>query len=411
MMCNQLSRGSRSNPRIAIVGAGIIGLSTAFRLALHNQREKLGLEVSVWDPAPVSGASHHAGGMLAPAAEVVYQQHQLIPLMTASAALYPQLIADVAEVLGTTPREIGYRAEGTVVLAADRADSQHLHELRDYQRVHGLDVSPLTVRQVRKMEPALSPALAGAVHLPHDTQVAPRVFSRALLEACRKLGVKFEEQYVCRTDFESMVSDQYDQVLVANGLGASELIDGMSLRPVYGDIIRLRVPEAQRPLVDHVVRGFVEDRPVYIIPRADGTLAVGATSREDDRFQPRAGDVYDLMRDAIRLLPALEECDFLEVTTGARPGTPDDMPYLGRVDERTVVSTGYFRHGILLAAWAADVGSRLLLAPLFPAHLPLNVALDGLHGLNGSEPSVAVNLDSCRWDRHATRAEGIRGPR
>lgn len=158
-----------------------------------------------------------------------------------------------------------------------------------------------------------------------------------------------------------------DQVVICAGLGARDITgwyEGertpLKLRPVYGDVLQLRVPAHQFPLLNHVVRGFVESRPVYLIPRGDGTLTIGATSREDERPQPQAGGVHQLLRDAIEILPAIEDCDFIEATTGARPGTPDDLPYLGRVNDRVVVSTGYFRHGILLASVAARCGAELV---------------------------------------------------
>ena len=122
---------------------------------------------------------------------------------------------------------------------------------------------------------------------------------------------------------------------------------------MYGDVLHVCVPDHQYPLLNHVVRGFVEDRPIYLIPREDHTLTIGATTREDGRDQPQVQGVHQLLRDAIEVVPAVEECDFLEAGAGARPGTPDDLPYIGRIDERTVVSTGYFRHGVLLAALGA----------------------------------------------------------
>src|SRR5699024_10039912 len=124
------------------------------------------------------------------------------------------------------------------------------------------------------------------------------------------------------------------------------------LRPVYGDVVRVRVPKALRPLTTRGVRGFVEDRPIYVIPRSDGTVTIGATSRED-RPYPRTSAIHDRLRDAIRSVPGLEETDFVEATCGARPGTPDDLPYLGQVHDGLIISTGYFRHGILLAALGA----------------------------------------------------------
>ncbi|STD37706.1 amino acid oxidase flavoprotein [Corynebacterium striatum] len=352
---------STATSSVAIVGAGVIGLATAVEMA------QSGINVDVFDPAPASGATHHAGGMLAPAAEVVYQQDPLFPLMQASGKWYPELIAAVAK---HSDLDTGYRDEGTLVVAADRADSQHLSELMDYQNAHGMQVERITVRQARSLEPGLSPRLAGAVSIPGDTQVFPRQWALALYDAAENLGVRFHRTKVTHIDDGvdgGMVHTEEgtfaaDQVVLAAGLGANGL-SGWSqpLRPVYGDILRLRVPEQRRPLLNRVVRGFVEDRPIYLIPRGDGTIAVGATSREDSLHAPLAGGVYDLLRDAVRVLPGIEDCEFLEATTGARPGTPDDLPYLGRVSDRLIVSTGYFRHGILLAAFGARCTRELVL--------------------------------------------------
>lgn len=338
--------------KVAVVGAGIIGLSTSLTLADH------GHTVTVYDPAPASGATWHAGGMLAPAAEVVYQQDPLFPLMIAAGKWYPELI----ELIGKyTDSPTGYRTEGTLVVAKDRADKTHLEELQEYQQLHGMTTERITTREARKLEPALAPAISGAVHIPGDHQVRPRLIAAALQDACRNAGVTFVAEAV--KDVNDVAADQ---VLLANGLGARETTgwfegaNPLKLRPVYGDMVELRIPEHQRPLVERVIRGFVEDRPIYLIPREDGTLTIGATSREDDRPAPQAGGVLQLLRDASEVVPGIEECDIIETHVGARPGSPDDLPYLGRVNERVVVSTGYFRHGILLTGMGARCGAEIV---------------------------------------------------
>ena len=123
------------------------------------------------------------------------------------------------------------------------------------------------------------------------------------------------------------------------------------------------MPAELDPLVTSVIRGFVRDRPVYVVPRIDGGLVLGATSREDGRGRPLVGGALDLMRDADTICPGIRECTIDEITAGARPGTPDDLPYIG-IDDGTgaVVSTGYFRHGILLTALGARVGAALATA-------------------------------------------------
>lgn len=348
--------------RVAIIGAGTIGLSTAVTLAAA------GHQVTVIDPQPVSGATYHAGGMLAPAAEVVYQQDPLFPLMQAAGQWYPELVQLVEQ---HTDVPTGHQLQGTLVVAADRADAQHLSELMDYQVAHGMSVERITTREARKEEPALSPRLAGAVSIPGDHQVFPRQFSAAMQDAARNLGVRFVEDTAVEIAGTSVVLESGDtleaeQIVLANGLGAAAVrgwYEGempLQLRPVYGDILRLSVPKHLQPLVTKVIRGFVEDRPIYVIPRADDTVAIGATSREDGRAEPRVSGVYDLLRDAIRVVPGVEECDLLEATAGARPGTPDDLPYLGRINDRIVVSTGYFRHGILLTSLAAKITGEII---------------------------------------------------
>ena len=235
-----------------------------------------GHTVTIHDPDPASGASHHAGGMLAPTAEVVYKQDPLFPLMRASAQWYPDLIKLTAKY---SDLPTGYRTNGTLVVARDIADKTHLEELTEYQSRHGMAVDKLTTREARKLEPALSPAINGAVRIDGDHQVQPRLFTRALIRACRSANVTFTTNRIGSLD----QLDKADQVVIANGLGASQLIPSLDLRPVYGDVLHVRVPKHQYPLLTRVVRGFVEDRPVYLIPRQDGTLTIGATTREDGR--------------------------------------------------------------------------------------------------------------------------------
>jgi glycine oxidase len=157
---------------------------------------------------------------------------------------------------------------------------------------------------------------------------------------------------------------------VANGLGARDLAGlpvQLPLRPVYGDILRLRIPQRLRPLVTATVRGLVRGRPVYLVPREDGTVVIGATQREDGSDAVSAGGVYELLRDAQALVPAVAELELYETVARARPGTPDNAPLLGRVSapeggdvEGLIVATGFFRHGVLLTPAAARVCREIL---------------------------------------------------
>lgn len=151
---------------------------------------------------------------------------------------------------------------------------------------------------------------------------------------------------------------RFDHILVANGLAARDLVD-VPVRPVYGDVVRLRPPAVRGPLIERTIRGVVQGRPVYLVPRTDGSLVLGATSREDDQAGVSAEGVFQLLRDAHRLLPAVWECEVVEMTARARPASPDDVPIIDTLKANISVAAGFSRHGILLAplgaALAADV--------------------------------------------------------
>lgn len=370
---------------VAIIGAGIVGLGIAWTAA------QSGRTVTVIDPAPASGATFAAAGMLAPVSELHYQEENLLELTLASAALYPAFMKPL-DTGGT-----GYRMTRTITVGADAADRRALADLRQVQLKHGLMVEPLTIREARSMEPMLGPQISCAFNVEQDHQVDPRrlagqlesaVAVRAAQEgwthnhSIRQNAVRLLHENtadngsrvtgVALMDGSTVLAGE---VIVANGLAASQL-DGLPgwlklpLRPVYGDILRLRVPEHLRPLLTATVRGLVRGIPVYLVPRSDGTVVLGATQREDGSAAVSAGGVHQLLRDAQVLVPAVAELELIEATARARPGTPDNAPLLGRVSRDSklfggdipglIIATGFFRHGVLLTPIAAQLCLHLL---------------------------------------------------
>lgn len=321
---------------VAVVGAGIVGLCTAWEL------KKRGHEVTIYDPEPVSEASYAAAGMLAPVSEVVWDQPTLYPLMAQSKELYPDFVASVGE-----PASMGYLTSETFVCAGDAADRDTLSDLVELQSEIG-QVERLTARQARSLEPGLGPGVVGAVHIPGDHQIDPRAFCATLLEHMSESLVR--ERVTDVTELDA------DHVVVAAGLQTCDIagVPALPLRPVYGDVLRLSVPEHLQPLVTRTIRGVVRGRPVYVVPRGDGSIVLGATSREDGPGVSAEG-VHQLLRDAHHLVPGLWDCSITEMTCRARPGSPDDVPMVGRVSDRLTVSTGYFRHGILLSVVGAQL--------------------------------------------------------
>jgi glycine oxidase len=129
---------------------------------------------------------------------------------------------------------------------------------------------------------------------------------------------------------------------------------------VKGQTVRLR-PSGPAP-IGRVVRGLVKGSPVYLVPRATGEVVVGASSEEAGfDARPRSGAIYDLLRDAFALVPALSEAEWLEVSTGLRPGSPDNAPIIGSTSlPGLIAATGHYRNGVLLAPLTADAVAAIV---------------------------------------------------
>jgi glycine oxidase len=229
----------------------------------------------------------------------------------------------------------------------------------------------------RRLVAALRLALAGAAQEQPQLAVAGAVEGFAVPE--RAAGLLWEGGTVSGVRLAGGGTVLATETVVANGLQAGALDglpDGLELplRPVHGDILRLAVPRHLQPLVTSTVRGLVHGIPVYIVPRQDGTVVIGATQREDALSDAvSAGGVYQLLRDAQALVPAVAELELMECTARARPGTPDNAPLLGRVPAAPgagggqaghvpglIIATGFFRHGVLLTPAAAAICRELL---------------------------------------------------
>lgn len=355
--------------RVDVIGAGIVGLLTALELRGR------GHAVRLRSTGIAEGATFAAAGMLAPTAEIQYGQDPLGAIMREAAAAHREL--------APTLPEAGYREDATFVVGRVAADLAALRDLARAQRASGASVQELTGAELRRAEDALAGVLPGGMLLEHDHQVDPRrlaAAARAALAADAPLAVDgparpapagppVEVELGTVHDLEHTDAER---IVLAAGLGVLRIAGphrrlDLALRPVRGDVLRLRVPASlllpgETGLLRGTVRAIVRGRPVYLVPRDDGTLVLGATSREDDLAGPSAGGVLQLLQDAAEVLPAVRETELIEVTARDRPGTPDDLPLLGPVpgDEHVIVSTGYHRHGILLAPWAARCTADLI---------------------------------------------------
>jgi glycine oxidase len=333
--------------RVAVVGGGIIGLAIAADLL------RRGADVTVHDPAPdgTDGAWHVAAGMLAPGGESAFEYPHLTRLLEAGHELWPEFAADLGD--------IGYDRAGTLSVALTADDVAEAAREWKHQKL-----TPLTGSQVRALEPAISPRVRAGAHAAAEHQADPRKIV-AVLRA--RLAGRFSLQRV--SDLSEMDADV---IVVAAGCGTAALT-GLPIRPVKGQVLRLR---GEPGLLQYVIDGAADGRHVYLVPRADGEVVVGATQEERADGMPTAGGVHDLLRAALDLVPGLAEHELAEITVGHRPGTPDNAPILGFLhdDRRVVVAAGHFRNGVLLAPITARLIADLVLTgsadPILDAFAP-----------------------------------------
>jgi glycine oxidase len=383
-----------TNSRLTVIGAGVIGLSCAWRAAAA------GLRVTVIDPAPASGASWVAGGMLAPVTEAWPGEEALLKLGVESVRRWPGFAEQVGAAAG---RPAGLRTEGTVVVATGAGDRAELDTLAGYLARLGRDVERLSGRELRRLEPALGPDVRGGLSVPDDLAVDNRVLLAALRVAGERAGVTLVERTArtvldngarvmgVRTDGGDMASDV---VLICAGAHSGSLhpvLHGL-VRPVKGEILRLAHRSGAFPPPSRTVRALVDGRPVYAVPRDGGGLVIGATQAETGfDTEVTVGGVRDLLRDAERVLPGIAEYALVESAAGLRPGSPDNLPLIGALGpEGLLVATGHHRNGMLLAPVTADA------------------VLDLLHGRPIPEAVRAADPDRCvsgaHDDEEVTRA-------
>ncbi|GHA83189.1 glycine oxidase ThiO [Streptomyces termitum] len=364
----------RSTTDVLVIGGGIIGLVTAWRAA------RRGLSVAVADPDPGRGAARVAAGMLAAVTELHYGEETLLGLDLASAARYPAFVAELEEASGLGT---GYRACGTLAVALDADDRAHLRELHALQTRCGLSSTWLSGRECRRLEPMLAPGVRGGLRVDGDHQVDPRRLAAALLTACERAGVVLHRTLAARltvTGGRARGAVLADGTALAAGqvvLAAGSLSGRLAgvpeevvppVRPVKGQVLRLRIPAPYAPFLSRTVRAVVRGSHVYLVPREDGELVVGATSEElgwDTTVT--AGGVYELLRDAHELVPGLTELPLTETLAGLRPGSPDNAPMLGPTAlPGLLLATGHYRNGILLTPITGDVMAEALTTGVLP---------------------------------------------
>ncbi|TNC28272.1 glycine oxidase ThiO [Amycolatopsis alkalitolerans] len=333
--------------QLAVVGGGVIGLSVAWRAAAAGHR------VTVLDPSPGRGASWVAGGMLAPITEAWPGEEAALSLGEESLRRWPEFAA----ALSADGGDPGLSTAGTVVVALDRGDADQLGVLAEYLRSVGREVESVAGRRLRSLEPGVNGVRALLV--PGDLAVDNRRLLRSLHAAAIRHGVKFVDDDAIDVGPGRVrtVSGELncDAVVIAAGARSGRLHQALAVRPLKGEILRLRARRTSLPPPSRTVRAVVEGRPVYLVPRAGGELVLGATQYEagfDETVGARG--VRELLEGAARLFPSIDEYELVETAAGFRAASVDALPFIGELDEGVYAATGHHRNGLLMAPVTAD---------------------------------------------------------
>jgi glycine oxidase len=342
--------------RIVIVGGGIIGLSLGWQLL------RRGRGVTIYDRGDAGReASWVAGGMLAPHSEVGFEEEDFLRVGAKSLEMFPRFIDELEE---DTGRRVALDPHGTLIVAFNRDDMERIRRLYEWRQHLGLPVEWMLGSEAKEKEPLLSPKVTAAISLPDDKQVNSRSLVEALKEAFVKRGGRLEEN----APVES-IEIRGDRVVgVATRMGINEATDVVlaagcwssriggipetlrpPVRPIKGQVLSLRQNGDMN--FTHVIRS----PDIYLVPKDDGRLIVGA-SQEEMGFDktPTAGEVMRMLERGWEAVPSIYDLPLESIDVGLRPGSRDHMPIIGATTiERLYYATGHFRHGILLTPLTA----------------------------------------------------------
>lgn len=353
---------------VALIGGGVIGCATAWRLA------EAGLRVVVIERGEAGReASWAAGGMLAPLSEAD-ERDAFLDLALASRALYADLARELHSATGI---DIEYRTEGTLYLSLSSEDDEELERRWEYQRAAGLSTERLSAASVLALEPQITPGVRWALRFPEDHQVDNRRLMKALVAAARRSGVRLlthTEALGLRIEhaggkmraagaLTTRGEVRARAVVITAGCWSGLLAGGepialsaVPVAPVRGQMVALSMPAPE-------VRHVIYSRRGYIIPRLGGYLIAGSTSERagyDKRVT--AGGLSAIIAHATEIIPAAKSLPVVETWAGLRPFAGDGRPILGADPQVAGLyySTGHYRNGILLAPISARAISDLI---------------------------------------------------
>jgi len=367
---------------ILIIGGGIIGLAIAVDLKLKQRS----LQVTVLSRDFQQAASHAAAGMLAPYAEQI-PPGPMLELCLASRWRYPEWVGKLEQLTGM---ETGYNPCGIL---------SPVFETPNNAAAIATDSDWLDRETIAYYQPGLGPDVVGGWWHPDDGQVDNRKLVSALRQAAQSLGVQIQEgvnvQAIAQRQGQvtqlltNQGTYQAETYVLASGSWAKELIP-LPVFPVKGQMLALRMPQGHHQ--PYPLQRVLFGPDTYLVPRRDGRLIVGATVEQVD-WQPHntPDGIQTLLSRAMRLFPALKDWAIEDLWWGFRPGTPDELPYLGYGDcDNLILVMGHYRNGILLAPITAELISDLI--------------------LDGTTPKLLNAFTGSLRDRRFSRSQPILSP-
>lgn len=339
--------------KVAIVGGGIAGLSIAWHLS-----ERFGhqIQITLFDKQDQKlAASKAAAGMLTPAWEVVSHNEDLIPLFKEALNYYDEFVAKLTD---NRPAVVDYQKKGSFLVAVDANDALELDRYAQFLDDFDLNVESITKEKLLNHEPLLNPEITQALYSSHEAWIDNRKLLSCLIKSLKQRGVEFYAASALSAPIfknnqwhleDKQQTLAFDWLVCTTGAGFFEgFKDFPKIIPIKGQALDLKMTQSLK--IEHVIR-TLHQFPVYLVPRNDGRLTIGATS-EDRGWdnQKTAGALMDLLYGAFKLLPCVYELEFVDTWVGHRPASRDFKPIF-RVDnqKQLIFANGFYRHGILLA--------------------------------------------------------------
>ncbi len=360
------------HPDILIIGAGVVGLTTALKLA------EIGVSVTLLDRQQVGREASWAGAGMLPPGNLSNAVTPEARLRSFSHSLWPDFAADL---IGRTGIDIGYHICGAIEVGLNETEQELEAEPSQWQ-TEGIRFERLTAAEVQRHVADLDEKFNHAIYLPDFGQVRNPHYLQALKAACLQRGVEILEHVqvldIRRKDdriAEVRVGDrslQFDRVCFAAGAWSSSLLQPLGfaipVTPVRGQIVQLQLPAPP-------FRCVIEFGRRYLVPRRDGLILIGSTEENAGFVKHTTTEgVSGLLEFAKSLVPSLAHAEVVHTWAGLRPGSPDELPLLGRVPgfSNAFVGAGHFRSGLQMSP-----ATGTILADLMLDRIPA-ISMDGL---------------------------------